>query len=241
MFSCRDSTPSDDAPMFSRWGVPLHWDSTLNATELQTKARDFATTYHLRQTHALRERCQLHHKRSWRSAWPPQQHPVMRTGPERLADVVQRLSKASAGYEAFGDIAIVLSGSTDKLASTLESLYERVVQPSESIGFRGVERRSGATRSHKKSLTKAALVGAGGVRAEGQRSSAARPRGALPLSGAAEEGARAARQFTVHVGRAFDANLLREGMKRRPGRHSRSSRASGRTWSSTATTTWSDI
>ena len=43
---------SDDAPMFSRWGVPLHWDSTLNETELQTKARDFATTYHLRQTHA---------------------------------------------------------------------------------------------------------------------------------------------------------------------------------------------
>ena len=43
---------SDDAPMFARWGVPLHWDSSLNETELQTKARDFATTYHLRQTHA---------------------------------------------------------------------------------------------------------------------------------------------------------------------------------------------
>ena len=112
----------------------MHWDSTLNETELQTKARDFATTYHLRQTHAcgndvdcitnaLAERMAAS-TTSCDADWP-----------ERLADVVQRLSKASSGYEAFGDIAIVLSGSTDKLASTLESLYERVVLPSRALVF----------------------------------------------------------------------------------------------------------
>ena len=125
---------SDDAPMFARWGVPLSWDSSLNETELQTHARDFATKYSLRQTHAcgndvncitaaLAERMAAA-TASCDADWS-----------ERLADVVQRLSKASAGYEPFGDIAIVLSGSTDKLSTTLESLYERVVLPSRALVF----------------------------------------------------------------------------------------------------------
>jgi hypothetical protein len=150
---------SDDAPMFSRWGVPLHWDSTLNETELQTKARDFATTYHLRQTHAcgndvncitdaLVERMAAA-TASCDADWP-----------ERLADVVQRLSKASAGYEAFGDIAIVLSGSTDKLASTLESLYERVVQPSGAMVFAVLSGGQALPEATQKALRALPFVGA---------------------------------------------------------------------------------
>ena len=150
---------SDDAPMFSRWGVPLHWDSSLNETELQTKARDFATTYHLRQTHAcgndvncitdaLVERMAAA-TASCDADWP-----------ERLADVVQRLSKASAGYEAFGDIAIVLSGSTDKLASTLESLYERVVLPSGAMVFAVLSGGQVLPESTKKALGALPFVGA---------------------------------------------------------------------------------
>jgi len=150
---------SDDAPMFARWGVPLHWDSSLNETELQTKARDFATTYHLRQTHAcgndvncitaaLVERMAAA-TASCDADWP-----------ERLADVVQRLSKASAGYEAFGDIAIVLSGSTDKLASTLESLYERVVLPSRALVFAVLSGGQVLPESTKKAFEALPFVGA---------------------------------------------------------------------------------
>ena len=150
---------SEDAPMFARWGVPLHWDSTLNETELQTKARDFATTYHLRQTHAcgndvdcitnaLAERMAAS-TTSCDADWP-----------KRLADVVQRLSKASSGYEAFGDIAIVLSGSTDKLASTLESLYERVVLPSRALVFAVLSGGHMLPESTKKALEALPFVGA---------------------------------------------------------------------------------
>ena len=150
---------SDDAPMFSRWGVPLHWDSSLNETELQTKARDFATTYHLRQTHAcgndvncitaaLAERMAAA-TTSCDADWP-----------ERLAEVVRRLSKASRGYEAFGDIAIVLSGSTDKLASTLESLYERVVLPSRALVFAVLSGGHMLPESTKKAFEALPFVGA---------------------------------------------------------------------------------
>ena len=150
---------SDDAPMFARWGVPLHWDSALNETELQTKARDFATTYHLRQTHAcgndincitnaLAERMAAS-TTSCDADWP-----------ERLADVVQRLSKASRGYEPFGDIAVVLSGSTDKLASTLESLYERVVQPSGAMVFAVLSGGQVLPEATRNALQKLPFVGA---------------------------------------------------------------------------------
>ena len=150
---------SDDAPMFARWGVPLHWDSALNETELQTKARDFATTYHLRQTHAcgndvdcitnaLAERMAAS-TTSCDADWP-----------ERLADVVRRLSKRSSGYEPFGDIAIVLSGSTDKLASTLESLYERVVLPSRALVFAVLSGGHMLPESTKKAFEALPFVGA---------------------------------------------------------------------------------
>ena len=150
---------SEDAPMFARWGVPLHWDSTLNETELQTKARDFATTYHLRQTHAcgndvdcitnaLAERMAAS-TTSCDADWPA-----------RLADVVRRLSKASSGYEAFGDIAIVLSGSTDKLASTLESLYERVVMPSRALVFAVLSGGRMLPEATQKALRELPFVGA---------------------------------------------------------------------------------
>jgi len=150
---------SEDAPMFARWGVPLHWDSTLNETELQTKARDFATTYHLRQTHAcgndvdcitnaLAERMAAS-TASCDADWP-----------ERLADVVRRLSKRSSGYEPFGDIAIVLSGSTDKLASTLESLYERVVLPSRALVFAVLSGGHMLPESTKKAFGALPFVGA---------------------------------------------------------------------------------
>ena len=118
-----------DAPMFSRWGVPFSWDSTYNETELVARAREFATSNHLGQTHgcvddvdciagALAERMAAT-TRTVDADWP-----------ERLRDAVRRVGAASGGYEPSGEIAVVLSGSTDKLAATLESLYERVILPS---------------------------------------------------------------------------------------------------------------
>ena len=200
---------SEDAPMFARWGVPLHWDSTLNETELQTKARDFATTYHLRQTHAcgndvdcitnaLAERMAAS-TTSCDADWP-----------ERLADVVRRLSKRSSGYEPFGDIAIVLSGSTDKLASTLESLYERVVMPSRALVFAVLSGGHMLPESTKKALEALPFVGAvefaGNTTDEVRRDHAAH----YPYP------ARRKKEPEPHVNLLFmwkgirDANLLRE-------------------------------
>jgi len=54
---------------------------------------------------------------------------------ERLATAVARVAAASDGFEASGDVAVVLSGGVERLALTLESLFERVVRPSRARVF----------------------------------------------------------------------------------------------------------
>ena len=69
--------------------------------------------------------------------------------PERLDEAVSRVATASIGFEPSGDVAVVLSGATDKLAATLESLWERVVRPSRARVFTvlsGGDRLSDTTR-----------------------------------------------------------------------------------------------
>ena len=105
---------------------------------------------HLRQTHACGNDVNCITAALWWNAWP-RDASCDADWPERLADVVQRLSKASAGYEAFGDIA---SYYQDRRTSSRvrSSRSTSAWSCPREHWFCGAERRSSATRKHKKSL-----------------------------------------------------------------------------------------